>query len=424
MLHQDLIQPLLDRAAAFGPGVIEVINLEGVIVASSDPSRVNLTRPEVQELTVAGVALPSAPVPAAEFHTARQHPQLEDNGGQIAPFLPITVSDELTAWLGWQGVLSRETLALLQAALVGVLTAARRRDEQHFAAREEEALLNALLDREAAAREEELKLRALNAGYDLNLPRAVIVLRLEPKENSYFNINLHLGYDVTREQLKGEIWDQIKGDLYLTAQDLIAFHGEEHLVICKAFLNMENPGRLYQALDVMGKHLYELIKDNHLFAVQAAYGSIVAEVAGLRQSYLEAVELISLGRSCGKMYGFIDAEAILFEALVCALPGRLTSRYLEPLFQRIETAGEEGIQLLDTIEVYIDNNMNIKQTADKLYLHRNTVTNRLERLKQLTGLDPDSGFCALFWLKMLAIYRRLAALQRRNDPVPSGLDRG
>lgn len=423
MLHQDLIQPLLDRAAALGLAVIEVINLEGVIVASSDPSRVNLTRPEMRDLTATRNSLHLVPVTGADPHAAGQRQKQQDDGGKIAHFLPIKVNDELAAWLGWHGELPRETLSLLQAALAGVLTASRRRDEQHFAAREEEALLNALLDREAAARGEELKLRALNAGYDLNLPRAVIVLRLEPKENSYFNINLHLGYDVTREQLKGDILDQIKGDLYLTAQDLIAFYGEEHLVICKAFLNMENPGRLYQALDVMGNHLYELIKDNHLFAVQVAYGSIVTEIASLRQSYLEAVELISLGRSCGRMHGFIDAEAILFEALVCALPGRLTSRYLEPLFQRIEAAGEEGAQLLETVEAYIDNNMNIKQTADKLYLHRNTVTNRLERLKQLTGLDPGGGFRALFWLKMLAVYRRLAGLKQKNDLGPSGLDR-
>jgi sugar diacid utilization regulator len=410
MLQQELIQPLLDRAAATGRVVIEIINPDGVVIASSDPGRVHSLRPEVQELTAAG--LYCRPVSSSEVDAGATPviPAKDENH-----FLPLTVNEQLVAWLGWQGTFPGETAALLQASLEGVLAAARRRDEQYYTTREEEALLSALLGREAASRAEELKLRALNAGYDLNLPRAVIVLRLEPKENRYFNINLHLGYDVTREQLKSEILEHVKGDLYITAQDLVAFYSEDYLVICKAFLDTDNLPRLYQALDVIGKHLYNLVSGNHLFAVQVAYGSIVKEIAGLRRSYQEAVELISLGAACGKSNGFIDADTILFEALACALPGRLTSRYLEPLLQRVEAAGEEGIQLLETVEAFIDNNMNIKQTAEQLHLHRNTVTNRLERIKQLTGLDPATGFRAIFWLKMLAVYRRLGRLHQHED---------
>ncbi|CEP69131.1 Uncharacterized [Moorella glycerini] len=393
MFHQELIQPLLDRAATLWQATVEIVNPEGVVVASSEPARVNSERPEVR-LLAAG--------------------KMGNGAGGKNNFLPLMINDQVIAWLCWDGPAPKETLSLLQAALQGVMAAARRRDEHYYTAREEEALLSALLDREAASQVEELKLRGLNSGYDFNLPRAVIVLRLEPKENRYFNINLHLGYDVTREQLKGEILEQIKGDLYLTAQDLVAFYGEDYLVICKAFLDIENLSRLYQALDVIGNHLYELIKGNHLFAVQVAYGSIVTEIAGLRQSYQEAVELITLARLCGENSGFIDAEAILFEAMVCALPGRLTSRYLEPLSQKIEAAGEEGVQLLETVEACINNNMNIKKTAEQLYLHRNTVTNRVERIKQITGLDPGTGFRALFWLKMLAVYRRLMLMQGKR----------
>ncbi|GAF25319.1 sugar diacid utilization regulator [Moorella thermoacetica Y72] len=392
MLNQELIQPLLERAAALWQTAIDVVDPGGQVVASSEPSRLHFYHPEVLGLS------------------------LTEDGVRVqgeSYYLPLVINDRVAGWLVWQGGVKGEVATLLQVALEEILAAARRRDQQYFTAREEEALVADLLAREAASRVEELKVRALNSGYDLNLPRAVIVLQLEPRENRYFNINLHLGYDVTEEQLKEEILEQIKGDLYLTAQDLVAYYGREMLVIFKAFLELENMGRLYQALEVICRHLYELIKDNRLFAVRVAYGSIVTEIAGLRQSYQEAAELIALGHSCGHNSGYIDFEDILFEALVCSLPGRLKGRYLEPLYQKIVAAGEEGIQLLETVEACIDNNMNIKQTAEQLYLHRNTVTNRLERIKLLTGLDPGTGFRALFWLKMLAVYRRL--VQTRDE---------
>jgi carbohydrate diacid regulator len=44
--------------------------------------------------------------------------------------------------------------------------------------------------------------------------------------------------------------------------------------------------------------------------------------------------------------------------------------------------------LLETLQAFFDNNMNITDTAKKIYVHRNTLLYRLEKIKQYTGLDP------------------------------------
>lgn len=51
---------------------------------------------------------------------------------------------------------------------------------------------------------------------------------------------------------------------------------------------------------------------------------------------------------------------------------------------------ETGNGLLDTLECYLQNNGNMKQTAQKMYLHRNTLNYRIGKIKELTGLDFDS----------------------------------
>ena len=61
----------------------------------------------------------------------------------------------------------------------------------------------------------------MELGYDLSLPRSIIVVYLEPKENAYFNINLQLGYDVVRERMKEEMKKQVRNDIYITTQNTV-----------------------------------------------------------------------------------------------------------------------------------------------------------------------------------------------------------
>lgn len=391
MIYWNIVQSMISKTAELWKTSMEIVNIEGKIVASSNPARLNIIIPDIKRL------LADSSVEQSKIQ-----------------YLPLEVDNELVGWLCWEGYRGEEGPALLKVALEETLSLDKTIINFYSIAKEEEFLLKSLLDSQAHFQEKKLSMTAMNLGFDLSLPRAVILIYIEPKENAYFNINLQLGYDVVREQTKEEIKKQIRNGLYITAQDLMAYYEDNMLVICKAFLNTEELHRIYQALDVICYNIWDAIKDNRIFSSQVAYGSIVTEIAGLRRSYLEALDLIKLNQYYGKNSGFVKGDEILFESLVHALPGRFIGRYLEPLYQRLVNSGDFADQLLDTVESYIGNNMNIKVTAEKLYMHRNTVTKHIERVEKITGVNLSEGFSNIFLMKMLVIYyrRKIKELKR------------
>lgn len=396
LARPEILQNLLQRTAPLMGIEVEIIDEHGKIISSSDPRRIN--------------SFLEQPPPSGPSSSINQFKAQALELGE-RKFLPLFLNGKLEGWLTFinspANVASVKLGSLLQTALEEILALELATDRMHFTSREEENLIAALLSPEAHLQEKELINRAIGLGYDLSLPRSAIVLQLEPKENRYFNINLHLGYDVTQERIKQKIVQRLKENSYLTKQDLIATYGPQQIVVLKAFLNNFNLYRIYQALDAIITNLYQAVQDNRIFEITVAYGSLAHSLGALRQSYLEAVEILELGKLCGKTSGVISGDTFLIEALVCALPGRLVHGYLQPIIEKLALDKEEGQNILATAEAFIDNNFNIQQTAKKQFLHRNTVAARLDKLRQLTGLDPRQGFQEALRLKMAAVYSRL-----------------
>jgi len=393
LIKWQLINPFIEKVANLLNIHIEIIDLKGVIVASSDLTRINLYRLEV-----------------VDFDEDK-----EEITSDEGIYLPLMSDKKIASWVYLKGKVKEEEKVLLKAALEENLEIDKLYKKLKLTDKEEENLLSFILDKNSSIREDDLKLWALNLGYDLELPRTMIVIKFIPKENRYFNINLHLGYDFAQENLKGEIKRRLRDDIYITKQDIISFYSSNLLVICKSFLETSNLPRIYQALDVICNNIYKNIYGHQIFNFQISYGGVGTGLSSLRQSFFEALEILELGSSYGKNYGFINDDDILFEFLANALPERLIARHIEPMIQKLLSLGDGANQLLQTLETYIENKMNIKLTSERLYIHRNTVANHLEKIKQLTGIDPNGSFKNIFWLKMLVVYCKLKNNPRSGD---------
>ena len=72
--------------------------------------------------------------------------------------------------------------------------------------------------------------------------------------------------------------------------------------------------------------------------------------------------------------------------LIYQLPTTLCEMYLEEVFKKgsIEQLDRETLQ---TIQCFFENNLNVSETSRKLFVHRNTLVYRLEKIRKLTGLD-------------------------------------
>ena len=82
----------------------------------------------------------------------------------------------------------------------------------------------------------------------------------------------------------------------------------------------------------------------------------------------------------------INYESLGIGRLIYQLPTTLCEMFLQEVFKRgsLESLDRETLQ---TIHAFFDNNLNVSETSRKLFVHRNTLVYRLEKIKKLTGLD-------------------------------------
>lgn len=106
----------------------------------------------------------------------------------------------------------------------------------------------------------------------------------------------------------------------------------------------------------------------------------------LADRYKEAQVAIDVGRVFESGKSIINYESLGLGRIIYQLPTTLCEMFLNEVFKKspIETLDEDTIE---TINKFFENNLNVSETSRKLYVHRNTLVYRLEKIKKITGLD-------------------------------------
>ena len=115
-------------------------------------------------------------------------------------------------------------------------------------------------------------------------------------------------------------------------------------------------------------------------------GTVVTEVKDLARSYKEAQTAIEVGKVFDTEKTVLSYENLGIGRLVYQLPTTLCEMFLQEVFKygSLESLDQETLQ---TIQCFFDNSLNVSETSRKLFVHRNTLVYRLEKIRKLTGLD-------------------------------------
>ncbi|WP_101910114.1 PucR family transcriptional regulator [Marasmitruncus massiliensis] len=238
-----------------------------------------------------------------------------------------------------------------------------------------------------------------------SLLRTVICIRLHYHKTSYFNISLNLGYQSSIEQLREEVVNRIRHNRYLSTQDLVYMADRNTILIIKSFLPTEDLSRSYLALDVVCRDFADTLNHFSAFSFSIAYGNLYPGVRLTAKSWHEAEETIEAGRQAGKPSPFYSLDTLLFETVCRHLQSQIVNKLLEPALRKLlRKDGSLPMELISCCEAFVDSCMNLSAASARTQLHRNTISARLAKLKNLTGLDPTADFKDAFLLKMLAVY--------------------
>ena len=115
-------------------------------------------------------------------------------------------------------------------------------------------------------------------------------------------------------------------------------------------------------------------------------GSTAYHLRELADRYKEAQVAIEVGKVFDTEKTIINYENLGIGRIIYQLPTTLCEMFLSEVFKKnpIETLDDDTIE---TINKFFENNLNVSETSRKLYVHRNTLVYRLEKIKKLTGLD-------------------------------------
>ncbi|MBR5922891.1 MAG: helix-turn-helix domain-containing protein [Clostridia bacterium] len=140
-------------------------------------------------------------------------------------------------------------------------------------------------------------------------------------------------------------------------------------------------------------------------------GTTVSNIKDLARSFKEAQTALEVGKVFDTDKTIISYDNLGIARLIYQLPTTLCETFLHEVFRRgsIDNLDQET---LFTIQRFFENNLNVSETSRKLFVHRNTLVYRLEKIKKITGLDLRQFDHAIVFKIALMVDRYL-----RSNPV-------
>ena len=180
--------------------------------------------------------------------------------------------------------------------------------------------------------------------------------------------------NIAMEMLRNLFEDQ--GECYLTAVE------QKNIIMIKGVSSKE----AYEEVEQTAQIIVDMLNAEAMLAVKIAYGTIVGELKEVSKSYKEAKMALDVGKIFYAEKSVVAYNTLGIGRLIYHLPVNLCRIFIKEIFG--DNIPEElDDEILSTVQKFFDNNLNVSETSRQLFVHRNTLVYRIEKLHQSTGLD-------------------------------------
>ncbi|MBS5215819.1 MAG: helix-turn-helix domain-containing protein [Clostridiales bacterium] len=176
--------------------------------------------------------------------------------------------------------------------------------------------------------------------------------------------------------------ETIKSLFAMKTKDFITAVDEKNIILVKELKENED----YPEMEETAKVMMDMLNTEAMSSVRISYGTIVNEIKQVSKSYKEAKMALDVGKIFYTEKNIIAYNTLGIGRLIYQLPIPLCKMFMQEIFgeHMPDTFDEETLM---TINKFFDNNLNVSETSRQLYVHRNTLVYRLEKLQKSTGLD-------------------------------------
>lgn len=166
------------------------------------------------------------------------------------------------------------------------------------------------------------------------------------------------------------------------SRDFVTAVDEKNIIIVRELKNHET----YEDMDAVAKSVLDALNGESDKSLRISYGTIVNEIKDVSRSYKEAKMALDVGQIFYEDMRIIAYNHLGIGRLVYQLPVPLCRMFIKEVFGT--TSPEEFDQeTIETINEFFQDNLNVSETARKLFIHRNTLVYRLDKIQKITGLD-------------------------------------
>lgn len=223
---------------------------------------------------------------------------------------------------------------------------------------------------------------------------------------------LHFNSDVTRVCLLIKITsktdvsaiDIIQNLFPDKSKDFVININETEITLVKEINESTNS----KDLEKLASSIVDTLSSEFYTHCVVGIGTAVTGIKDLARSFKEAQVALEVGKVFDTERNIISYDNLGIARLIYQLPTTLCDMFLKEVFKRgsIETLDQET---LFTIQKFFENNLNVSETSRKLFVHRNTLVYRLEKIKKLTGLDLREFEDAIVFKVALMVKKYLSA---------------
>jgi len=202
--------------------------------------------------------------------------------------------------------------------------------------------------------------------------------------------NLHIETDVkrvvyiieTKHEKDTNALETIRTLFASRTRDFITAVDEKSIILVREV----KPNETYEDLDKTAEVVIDMLNTEAMSSAHIAYGTIVNDIREVSRSYKEANMALDVGKIFYSDKNVVAYNRLGIGRLIYQLPLPLCQMFIREIFDG-KSPDDLDDETLSTINKFFDNSLNVSETSRQLYIHRNTLVYRLDKLQKTTGLD-------------------------------------
>ncbi|NLK21291.1 MAG: PucR family transcriptional regulator [Epulopiscium sp.] len=232
--------------------------------------------------------------------------------------------------------------------------------------------------------------RAKKLHIDNNLTRVVYLIETKPDKDMNF-------VEIVRSIFPSKSKD------FVTAVD------EKSIILVKEI----NEKEVLEGKEKIARMIFDTISSEAMSSISVAVGTVVEDLKDVSRSYKEAKMALEVGKIFYSEKRIVSYDSLGIGRLIYQLPVPLCNMYVKEVLHG-RTMDEFDGETLATVNKFFENSLNVSETSRQLYIHRNTLVYRLDKLQKMTGLDLRNFEDAITFKITLMVSKYMKYMERES----------